>query len=76
MDAVRQAIQALLDANTTDPGWQVDQLVLVLGVERVRGDGGVDSGVWVIAPADQPAWQTNGLIDDARAQANAAAYDD
>ena len=59
-ERLRNAIQRLL--NEEGEGWVVGQFVLALGLEKVNSDGAVESTAWVWAPADQPDWQTDGLL--------------
>ena len=63
VDRLRSAIQKLLNAE--GDGWLLDQFVLALGLQRVNSDGEVESTAWVWAPAEQPDWQTDGLIQAA-----------
>jgi hypothetical protein len=63
VDRLRNAIQKLLNAE--GDGWLLDQFVLALGLQRVNSDGEVESTAWVWAPAEQPDWQTDGLIQAA-----------
>lgn len=58
--AVRDAIQQLLDEQ--GDGWQVAQVVIVMGLERMT-DGSLDSTPWLWSPPDQPGWQTDGLLE-------------
>lgn len=57
---LRNAIQKLLNAE--GDGWCLDQFVLALGLQRITSDGTVESTAWVWSPAEQPDWQTDGLI--------------
>jgi hypothetical protein len=59
-DRLRNAIQKLLNAE--GDGFIVDQFVLALGLQRIDSDGKVQSTAWVWAPAEQPDWQTDGLL--------------
>lgn len=61
--AIRAAIQQLLDAE--GDGWHVSQFVIAMGLERVDSNGRLESSPWIWAPADQPSWQTTGLLDQA-----------
>ena len=63
VDRLRNAIQKLLNAE--GDGWILDQFVLALGLQRVNSDGDVESTAWVWAPAEQPDWQTDGLLNAA-----------
>jgi hypothetical protein len=60
VDRLRNAIQKLL--NTEGDGWVLDQFVLALALQKVTSDGHIESTAWVWAPADQPDWQTDGLL--------------
>lgn len=62
MDEIRAAIQAFLDADTANPGWQLDGLVIVAGIERVNDQGRMESCAWYCSPDEQPGWQTDGLL--------------
>lgn len=59
---VRAAVQALLDSH--GDGYQLAQVVICMGLERVTADG-VESIPWFWTPPDQPDWMTAGLIDAA-----------
>ena len=63
VDRLRNAIQKLLNAE--GDGWVLDQFVLALGLQRVNSEGDVESTAWVWAPAEQPEWQTDGLLQAA-----------
>jgi hypothetical protein len=63
VDRLRNAIQKLLNAE--GDGWVLDQFVLALGLQRVNSDGEIESTAWVWAPAEQPDWQTDGLLQAA-----------
>lgn len=63
MSDIRAALQAMLDQH--GDGWQVAQFVVALGLERVNADGELESSPWIYAPAQQPEWQTDGLMDAA-----------
>ena len=58
---IREAIQAMLDAH--GDGWQVAQLVVSMGLERVNSDGELESSPWIWAPPQQPDWMTDGLLE-------------
>jgi hypothetical protein len=60
VELLRQAIQQLL--NNDNDGWQLGQFVLALGLEKLNGDGTIESTAWVWAPTDQPDWITDGLL--------------
>lgn len=62
--AVRQAVQAVLDASD-DPGWQIAQFVICMGLERVRPGGSIEFSPWLWSPDSQPDWMTSGLLDSA-----------
>ena len=63
MDAVRAAIQAMLDDEGS--GWQLSQsLVVIVGLERLS-ENGFESVPWQFQPEDQPSWVTAGLLDAA-----------
>lgn len=62
-DRLRNAIQKLLNAE--GDGFIVQEFVLALGLQRITPDGAVESTAWVWAPAEQPEWQTDGLLQAA-----------
>jgi hypothetical protein len=64
VDAVRAAIQALFDAD--GEGWQVGQWVAVVGIERMRDDGGVEATSWYFTEPGQAEWMTAGLLESAK----------
>ncbi len=66
-DDITNAIQRLLD-NHGD-GWTLDQHVIVMALQRLSPQGDVENIVWYYVPADQPSWQTSGLLDAALRQA-------
>jgi len=59
-ELLRSAIQQLL--NVEGDGWQLDDFVLALGLQRINGDGIVESTAWVWSPAEQADWKTDGLL--------------
>lgn len=61
--AVRAAVQAILD--DSGDGYQVSQLVVCMGLERVSTVGELESSAWYWAPPSQPDWMTGGLIETA-----------
>lgn len=71
--AIHAAIQALLDSH--GDGYQLAEHVIVMGLERVDGDG-IESTIWYWAPADQPLWKTGGLIEMGARMVEAADADD
>lgn len=73
--AVRAAIQAILDASD-DPGWQVAQFVICMGLERVTADGELDSTAWLWTPPRQAEWMTDGLLESATDLRMSASIDD
>ena len=60
VERLRNAIQKLLNAESD--GWMVQEFVLALGLQRMNSDGHIESTAWVWAPAEQPDWQTDGLL--------------
>lgn len=72
LDGLRQALQALLDAE--GDGWHVSHYIVVLGIERMDADSGrVDSGVWTAAPVDQADYVATGLLETAQIYRNMTA---
>jgi hypothetical protein len=63
-DRIREAIQIHLN-RVDNEGWVVVQYVVAIGLERINSDGKVESQAWILAPDDQPEWQTDGLLDGA-----------
>lgn len=63
MDDLHAAIQAILDA--AGDGWNVNQFVVAMGIERITSDGELESATWWIAPRSQPEWQTDKLLEQA-----------
>lgn len=61
---IRAAVQALLDEH--GDGWELGQIVIAMGLERVTADGRLESSAWVWAPAEQADWMTTGLLDEAQ----------
>lgn len=62
-DDVTNAIQHYLD--THGDGWTLDQHVIVMALQRLSPQGDLENVVWYYVPADQPSWQTAGLLDRA-----------
>ena len=60
VERLRNAIQKLLNAESD--GWIVQEFVLALGLQRMNSEGHIESTAWVWAPAEQPDWQTDGLL--------------
>ena len=60
VERLRNAIQRLLNAE--GDGYVLNEFVLALGLQRIDGDGNIESTAWVWAPADQPDWITDGLL--------------
>jgi len=60
VDRLKAAIQKLLNAE--GDGWVLDQFVIAMGLQRVTSGNDVESVAWVWAPAEQPDWQTDGLL--------------
>jgi hypothetical protein len=60
VERLRNAIQKLLNADSD--GWIVQEFVLALGLQRMNSEGHIESTAWVWAPAEQPDWQTDGLL--------------
>jgi hypothetical protein len=66
-DPLRAAIQQTLDI--LGDGWTLASYVCVMGLERVGGDGTLETIPWWTTPAGQAQWVTDGLIialDDMR----------
>ncbi len=66
-DDVTNAIQRYLD--TVGDGWTLDQHVIVMALQRLSPSQEIENIVWYYVPADQPSWQTSGLLDAALRQA-------
>lgn len=62
-DHVRAAVQNILDA--AGDGYQVAQMVICMGLERVTADGDIEATSWFWTPPSQPDWMTAGLIEAA-----------
>ena len=62
-DDVTNAIQRYLD--TVGDGWTLDQHVIVAALQRLNPQQEIENIVWYYVPADQPSWQTAGLLDAA-----------
>lgn len=64
-DPIRESVQHhLLDA--AGDGWSITQYVVAMGLERINPDGTVEATAWYWAPEEQPAWQTSGLLGQAK----------
>ena len=64
VDKIRAALQELADAGDSE-GWSVSQFVIVMGLERISCDGGIEATAWYWAPADQADWMNGGLLEAA-----------
>lgn len=62
-DDVTNAIQHFLD--TQGDGWTLDQHVIVMDLQRLTPSQEIENIVWYYVPADQPDWQTAGLLERA-----------
>lgn len=60
--AIRAAVQAMLDAE--GDGFQAEQLVVCMGLERLGPDG-VEGIPWVWTPPEQAHWQSLALLHEA-----------
>lgn len=60
MDAIRAAIQQLLDE--AGDGWQLAHFVVAVGLERVTSDGVVETTPWWLAPKQQAEYVSDGLL--------------
>jgi hypothetical protein len=63
VDEIKNAIQRYL--NSIGDGWSVTQYVVAMGLQRMDSEGNIESIPWCHAPDDQPAWQTEGLLQKA-----------
>jgi hypothetical protein len=61
VDAIRDAIQALLDAE--GDGWTLAQHVIVSGLERIE-NGRIVTTYWCWTPPGQADWMTTGLLEE------------
>ncbi len=57
-------IQQYVEARDKDPGWRVSDFVLMVGFERVMGDGTLEHTYSVYEGENQSPWATRGLIDN------------
>lgn len=57
---IRNGIQQLLDLE--GDGYQLDEFVLCLALQRMGSDGRVESTMWVWSPHEQADWKTDGLL--------------
>jgi hypothetical protein len=73
-DMIRTAIQKLMERD--GEGWQVQDFVVALGLQRLNADGHLESTPWVWAPTDQPEWHTDGLLRAAIDMRDSADTDD
>jgi hypothetical protein len=62
MDSILDGIQQRLD--TEGEGWQAAHYVVVIGLERITGDG-VEHHSCMYNAANQPDYITTGLLDKA-----------
>ena len=72
-DRIIAAVQAMLDAH--GDGFQVSQLVICMGLERVV-NGEIEATAWVWSPPSQPDWMTAGLLEAGMVMRETAELDD
>lgn len=65
MDAVRDALQRWMDEAYPGEGWTVGHFAAVFSIERFTSDGRLESEPWHAAPASQPEWITDALLEQA-----------
>jgi len=62
-DRLREAIQNVLDS--AGDGYHLAHYVVVMGIQKIDGDGLVTSSAWMAHPLDQPDYVTDGLLNSA-----------
>lgn len=60
---IRDAIQAIINAEGEGEGWTLGQFVIVMGLERMLSDGRVEATSWYWNPPDQAEWMNIGLLE-------------
>lgn len=65
LDKLREAIQAVIDAEDNAEGWTLGAFVIVMGIERIDDDGEVSATSWYWTPRSQADWMTTGLLETA-----------
>ncbi len=73
-DKLRQALQDVL--NQCGDGYMLAHYVIVMGIQRMDGDGRVVSSSWVAAPEDQADYVTDGLLAAAEEMRAGAEFED
>ena len=63
---MRQALQYILDCE--GDGYQLVHHVTVLGLQRMDATGHIHATSWVLIPAEQPDYVTDGLLAAAEEQ--------
>ena len=63
LQRLRDAIQAVINAEGTGEGWALGEFVVVMGLERVTYDGQIEATSWYWNPPDQAEWKNMGLLE-------------
>jgi hypothetical protein len=63
LERIRDAIQAIINDEGQGEGWALGQFVIVMGLERMTGDGQIEATSWYWTPQAQPEWMTIGLLE-------------
>jgi hypothetical protein len=62
MDVIREELQKILDDE--GDGWSVSHYAVLVGIERMAGEGVLESCVYIHEPDGQPVYVTSGLLLD------------
>lgn len=74
---IREAIQAIIDADDTDPEhWTLGPFVIVMGLERIDDNGAVEATSWYWHPPEQADWMVAGLLEAGIEMRDSADVDD
>lgn len=76
LQRLREAIQAVIDAEGDGEHFGLTQFVIVMGLERVTYDGGIEATSWYYVPPDQADWMTTGLLETGIEMRACAGIDD
>lgn len=76
LERLRDAIQAIINTEGEGEGWALTQFVVVMGLERIGYDGGVEATAWYYVPPNQAEWMTIGLMETGIEMRSCADIDD
>ena len=60
---LRESLQYMLDCE--GDGWQLVHHVVAMGLQKMDANGVITSTTWMVVPAEQPDYVTDGLVQAA-----------